>query len=228
MRSRSRWLRAFARSQRGTSYALPYVLVVPFYLAFVLAVFEMGFLLIAKIGTQTAAHAAARSAAVWHSAPAEKLPELRPKQAAWMALAAYAGGRQRELDAAGPVPPEARESARSYADAVRRYTDGGHGAGAAPPVDFFERKFLNAAARTTVTVAALAPGDPHGPLRVTVTYRAPLYVPVVSRFLDADGRAPFERPVTVVVVVPNEAPETVSGTIGIDTDPTRLPPGGAR
>lgn len=107
MRSRSRWLRAFARSQRGTSYALPYVLVVPFYLAFVLAVFEMGFLLIAKIGTQTAAHAAARSAAVWHSAPAEKLPELRPKQAAWMALAAYAGGRQRELDAAGPVPPEA-------------------------------------------------------------------------------------------------------------------------
>ncbi len=64
-------------------------------------------------------------------------------------------------------------------------------------------------------VEALAPADPHGPLRVTVTFRAPLYFPVASRLLDPDGRAPFEYPLTATVTLPNEAPETESGTTGI-------------
>ncbi len=76
-------LRALARSRRGASYALPVVLVVPLYLAVLLAAFELGLVLLAGVGTRYAAFAAARSAAVWHSHPSAELAALRPRQAAW-------------------------------------------------------------------------------------------------------------------------------------------------
>src|SRR5262245_15070962 len=157
--------------------------------------------MLAGLGTHYAAHAAARSAAVWHDSGPDAEADLRPRQAAWAGLAPFAGGSKRELDLAGPVPSEAAISAPDYVAAVRRYA-GGRASGTA------ERKFLNAAARTTVKVERLDTAGPRPMVRATVTFRAPLTCPVISRFMDPDGSAPFEYPITSVVTLPAEVPET--------------------
>lgn len=195
------------RSRRGTSYTLPVVLVVPVYLAILLTLFELGFVLLAGVGLRYAAFCAARSAAVWQSHPSADLAALRPRQAAWAAVAPFLGARPREIAAAGPVPADAPAFAREHAAYLSRTTTAEHGPGAAPPAEFLERQLLHAAARTDVRVEALAPADPHGLLRVTVVVRVPLVFPVASRLLDPDGRAPFEVPMTATVTLPNEAPE---------------------
>src|SRR5215468_4394074 len=64
-RARRPDLARLARDEEGVSYSLPFTILVPFYLFFVIAVFEIGFVLLAKIGTKYAAHAGARSATVW-------------------------------------------------------------------------------------------------------------------------------------------------------------------
>jgi hypothetical protein len=76
-----------------------------------------------------------------------------------------------------------------------------------------ERKYLSAAARTTVELTAGT--GPHDRLTVTVKVRAPLYIPFVSRFLDPDLSAPFEYPLEATVTLPNNAPVSKDGTLGI-------------
>lgn len=214
-----RRLRALARGRRGASYALPMVLVTPVYLGFVLTIFEVGFLMLAGLGTRYAAHAAARSAAVWCDAGADAEAALRPRQAAWAALTPYVSGSRRAFAAAGPAPPEAVAAAPQYAAAVQRYV-----AGRAVGTDTSERRFLTAAARTAVTVEPVPGPGPRRMLRVTVTFRAPLWCPVVSRFMDPDHRPPFEYPVTAVATIPCEAPETGGRGLGIGYTPVRPSP----
>jgi Flp pilus assembly protein TadG len=215
------------RRTRGASYSLPFVLVVPLYLTVMLTAVEAGFLLLARIGTQYAAHAAARSAVVWRSASPAELREDRVRQSAAQALAPFVGGRQRELDSAGPVPPWGHDFATDFADAVRRFeapaaaadpcTPRPYQRSRTPPeADFLRRKFLCAAARTSVEVVATDPADPRTALTVTVRFRAPLYVPVVSRFLDPDGSPPFEYPMSATVTLPADGAMTATGTVGID------------
>lgn len=222
-----RTIRRFATRTRGTSYSLPFVMIVPLYLIVILTTIEVGFLFLARIGTQYAAHAAARSAVVWRSAqPAERRDE-RVYQSAALALAPFVGGRQRELDSAGPPPAWAAEFATDFSDAVRRFEAPAASADPCirrpyqrsrtpPDADFLRRKFLIAAARTTVTVTPADPNDPRTALTVTVNFRAPLYLPVVSRFLDPDGSPPFEYPVTATVTLPADGPTTKDGIVGID------------
>ena len=83
-----------------------------------------------------------------------------------------------------------------------------------PDLDFLKRKFLSTWGRTTVERKPPT-GDPHGPLTLTVKVRAPLYLPVVSRFLDPDLSAPFEYPLEATVTLPNDAPLSKDGTLGI-------------
>jgi len=117
-----RVVRAFVRRTRGASYALPAVLVVPVYLAILAVVFELAFLLLAGLGTAYSAHAAARSAAAWQSIGPAEAAAVRPRQAAWAALAPFLIDRQHSLDTAGPVPREAATSARRHRTAAARTT----------------------------------------------------------------------------------------------------------
>lgn len=223
----ARVLRRLARRTRGASYSLPFVMIVPLYLTVVLTAIEIGFLLLAQIGTQYAAHAAARSAVVWRSAKPAELREERSRQAAAMALAPFIGGRQRELDAAGPVPPEAQEQAADFADAVQLFEAPAAAADplkkrpyerprTPPDADFLRRKYLSAAARTTVAITPEDEANPRTPVTVTVEFRAPLYLPLVSRFLDPDKSPPYEYPLTATVTLPADGPTTKDQTVGID------------
>jgi Flp pilus assembly protein TadG len=220
-------LRRLFRRQRGVSYSLSFVLVVPIFLTVMLFTVEAGLLLVTRLTVQYAAHQAARAAVVWQSAEPHELADERIKQAAVQSIAPGMGGRQRELDDAGPVPAEARKHATDWAEAVRRYQVPAVAAEPGlrrpysrpytpPAADFLERKYLSAWARTTVIRHPPATDHPHGPLTVTVKLRAPLYIPVVSRFLDGDGKPPFEYPLEATATLPNDAPVSDDGTLGID------------
>jgi Flp pilus assembly protein TadG len=220
-------LRRLAVRDRGVSYSLSVVLIVPLYLTIMITAVELSLLFLARLGTQYAAHAAARSAVVWLHAQPEELREERIRQAATMALAPYTGGRQREVNDAGPPPPWADQNATDFADAVRLFQAPAASAGitakrpydpsrSPPPADFLRRKFLSAAARTTVKVEVADATDPHTLVTVTVTFRSPLYFPVASRFLDPDRSAPFEYPLTATVTLPADGPKSKDGTLGIE------------
>jgi hypothetical protein len=218
-------LRRLVRRQRGVSYSLSFVLVVPLYLTIMVFTLEVGILMITRIGLQYAAHMAARSAVVWQSAEPESLRDDRIKLAAVQAIAPYVGGRQREVDDAGSISGDAYQHASDFASAVRRYQQKAVSAEPGlrrpytrsrtpPKADFLERKFLSAWGRTDVEVKASAQ-DPRGPLEVTVKLRAPLYMPIVSRFLDPDLSAPFEYPMQTTVTLPNDAPVSKDNKLGI-------------
>jgi hypothetical protein len=220
-------LRRIARRDRGVSYSLSVVMIVPLYMMVMICAFELALLMLARLGTQYAAHAAARAAVVWVDALPEELRDERIHQAAVMNIAPYTGGRQREVDDAGPPPAWAAEFATDFADAVRVFEAPAAQAGITatrpytpsrtpPDGGFLRRKFLSAAARTTVTVEPFDRTDPHAPIAVTVTFRAPLYFPVVSRFLDPDRSAPFEYPLTATVTLPADGPKSKDRTLGIE------------
>jgi len=203
------------RRQRGVSYPLGYVLIAPLYLTIMLFAVEAGFLLFTQLGTHYAAHMAARSAVVWRDAQPVELREDRVRQAAVKALAPFVGGRQRELDDAGPARPEAEEEATDFADAVRLFD-----ARATPPdAEFLRRKYLQTDARLTLTLdppLSARQTDPHAETTVTVEFRAPLYLPVVSRFLDRDGSAPYEFPLSATATLPADGPISRDRTVGIE------------
>lgn len=214
MPPRLRRLSARLVRRRGASYSLPLVLVAPLYLLFVLSVFEIGMLMLARIGAGYAAHAAARSAAVWEW---DEPGGPNPRLAAWAALAPFVGAGEGELAAAGPVPGEAAAAAADYADAFRGQLS----------ADAAGRKFRNAAARTRVSLERIDASGTPPTLRATVSFRAPLRLPGVSRFIDPDRRWPFEYTLSATVDIPMARPETPGGNLGIPYPVAGPRPGGS-
>ncbi len=222
-----RTTRRILRRTRGASYSLPFVLVVPLYLMLMIGAIEVAFLMLARIGTQYAAHAAARSAVVWRSARPANLRDERAHQSAAASLAAFVGGREKELETAGPVPAWAGPLGDDFATATQKFATPAAADDPAiprpyqrsrtpPDADFLRRKYQIAAARTKVEVKADDPNNPRTPLTVTVTFRAPLYMPIVSRFLDPDRSAPFEYPLSATVVMAADGAMTKDGQHTID------------
>jgi hypothetical protein len=199
--------KALACGEEGVSYTLPFVLLVPFYLFFVLIVFETAFLLLAKIGTMYAAHAGARSAVVWQSAQPEALRQPRVQQAVLTALAPFAVDNRAS---AGGTAAEAVEFANAY-------TAASSPGQAVPttlglPADYspqgLQNRYGSAADRTTIAID-WGTGKPNSDVSVTVTYSAPLHVPVVAAWL---GR---QYTMTSTATLPSEAPRSADGTLGI-------------
>jgi hypothetical protein len=184
---------------------LSLVLVAPLYVALILFIFEVGFLFLGRSGVGYAAYAAARSAAVWDwNDPGG----VHPRLAAWSALAPVAGASRNELSSAGAVPAEAVPASLDYAKLFD---------GSPVPVapDNLARKFQNAAARTQVTVERTSANGMGEQVRVTVTYRAALRFPGVSRFLSPNRQAPFDYPLSSTVTLPSARPKAETGTLGI-------------
>jgi hypothetical protein len=193
--------------EEGVSYTLPFVLLVPFYLFFVLIVFETAFVLLARIGTMYAAHAGARSAVVWQSAQPQSLRTPRVQQAVWTALAPFV--TDTSASARGGSP-EAVQFASAYAACAPPRQGGQSVLGL--PGDYAPQSLQNrygcATARSTVAIA-WGTGKPNSDVSVTVTYRAPLHVPIVAAWL---GR---QFTMTSTATLPSEAPRSADGTLGI-------------
>lgn len=220
-RVRAPRLRAVAGDESGASYSLGFVLVAPLYLCFLLVVYESTLLLVAKVGTMYAAHAAARSAVVWQTAEPARLRRDRTDQATFTAMAPFVSARPRDIklfripgsaykqsgEMAGVYALYSRAAAAAPAPVVRPYPRGN------APWDYVVRKYLNAASRTTYEIGgdARAPG---ADTTAVVRYRAPLYFPGVSRFL-ADGGPPYEYVIESKAVLPNETPTSADRRLGI-------------
>jgi hypothetical protein len=224
-RFRTPTLADVVRDEQGVSYSLSYVLVVPFYLFFFCMVYESSLLLLAKIGTLYSAHAGARSAAVWQSARPAELRQERVQQSVFTAMAPFVSARSRDLATARALPPgSAYYQAGEFVLAYQFYSRGGMNqpapadrgyARANAPAGYLFKKYLNAAARTTFEVGG-NPNEPGGPTTLTVTYRAPLLIPGVNRFLDPDGHWPYEMEVVSRATMPNETPVSADHSLGID------------
>lgn len=213
-----RWRRPcwaeLARGEEGVSYSLSYVMVFPFYLMFLCLVFETTWLLVAKVGTMYAAHAGARSAVVWSSAQPANLRTTRINQAVWTAMTPFVTGSPSWQN----LPSDAPLQAGEYVAAYKLYNTGNNDkyAQASPAIlAALATRYLTAATRTTWMPQQFDNVPANGPLTVTVTYRAPLHIPGVSKFLDPDGQLPYEYPITSSATLPSEAPANATKFLGI-------------
>jgi Flp pilus assembly protein TadG len=218
-------LASLHRDESGLSYSLSYVLVAPVYLAFLCMVFTASLLLLAKIGTMYAAHAGARSAVVWQSAQPTDLREERTQQAVFTAMAPFVSASARDLATARTAPPAAAgQQAAEFIAAYTFYSTGSKNlqpplrrpyTRQTPDAGYLLRKYMNAATRTTFRVGG-EPNRAGGPTTVTVTYRSPIYIPGVNRFLDRDGFWPYEMEITSAATLPSETPDTANRTLGFN------------
>lgn len=212
------------RDETGVSYSMSYILVAPIYLMFLCMVFTATLLLLAKIGTMYAAHAGARSAAVWQTAQPSNLRQERTEQAVLTAMAPFVSASSRDLLTAPSAPPP--NTARYTEEFIEGYTFYSRGSkNLEPPVrrpyarqqpdpGYLARKFLNTATRTTFRIGGET-NRPGGKTTVTVTYKSPLYIPGVNRFLDPDGAWPYAMDITSVAAIPSEVPVSANRTLGI-------------
>ena len=103
--------RRFFKNQSGASYALPYVLTFPIYLLLMAVLLQASLILLCKLGTISAANAAARTVTVWQSAyssdqeSAKGFAQFKAKRAAVMAMAPFANSSQRDFDKLFPLFP---------------------------------------------------------------------------------------------------------------------------
>jgi hypothetical protein len=222
--SGARWRDALAdaaRGEEGMSYAMPFVFVVPVFLVLVLGAYQVGMILFAKIGTMYAAHMGARSAVVWLPAGDPNMAQQRINQAVFTAMAPFTFGSS--SDKGNTADPAADD----YATAFLAYSAPSEGKGpplAAPglPTQFVQedlrQHYLSAASRTVVQATPPLP-TPEDQVTVTVTYRVPLILPVVSRIFADKATGPAEYTLTSSATLPSEAPKSVSGTLGIQYQP---------
>jgi hypothetical protein len=216
-----RW--AALTGESGASYSLGFVFVAPIYLFFLLMVYESSLLLVAKVGTMYAAHAAARSAVVWGTAEPASLRSDKIDQAAWTAMTPFVGARFRDLDFA-EIPNSAYLQSAELVAVYMLYSTGSAGQPAPAvrpyprsnaPADYLVRKYLNAASRTRYTITA-DDNTPNADTTVVLRYQAPLYFPGVSRFLASNNSWPYEYTIESRAVLPNETPVSADRRLGID------------
>ena len=100
-------VRKFHQSESGASYSLPYVLTFPLVILIMALFLQASLILIAKIGTIYAGHAATRSFIVWQSASAIEFndasmqvpfAEFCAKRAATIAMVPFASASPDHLD----------------------------------------------------------------------------------------------------------------------------------
>jgi Flp pilus assembly protein TadG len=206
--------------EQGASYTLSYVMVFPVYLLFVCLVVETSLLMLAKIGTLYAAHAGARSAAVWQWAQPTSARQTRIDQSVRTAMAPFAGFSNR---ISGAPPSGSVAQAAEYALALHTYAQAS--ADQSPPprpytrvtpsISRYTTQYLVAASRINHEVQRQGTGD-DTTIRCTVTYRAPLLIPGAAKILSPSGRAPWDYPITSIVTLPGEPPATPDEKPGID------------
>jgi hypothetical protein len=209
------------QDEEGASYTLAYVMVIPIYLLFLCLVVEASLLLIAKVGTLYAAHAGARSMVVWDSMPPTELRDERSRQAVFTAMAGFTSSSPRHLRFS--IPPKAFQQAAEFVLVYKMYSRASESQPGPrrpytrinPTARKLFQRYLVAASRTTIRYD-VDRSNPEGPIRCTVTYLAPLYIPGSARILDPDGSAPYDYPIVSIVTLPNEAPISADGTLGIE------------
>jgi hypothetical protein len=211
-RLRLRDLRRLARSEHGVSYTLTYVMVFPLYVFLVCLVVEATLILVVKMGTVYGAYAAARSRIVWQPAN-PSVADKKMHAAAVHAMTPFASSNPQHFKKIGATDQSAN-GARDYALAYNKY------ANKSRDPDYLIAKFSYAHKATHVHATPAAPNQPNSPITVKLTYRMPLHVPGVTRFLANNAQDDFPtRAITSSATIPNEAPDNPTRKLGIEYAP---------
>jgi Flp pilus assembly protein TadG len=207
---RRRSLRRLARGEHGAAYSLAYVLTFPLYVYLVALVVESSILLVVKAGTVYGAYAAARSAIVYRSQGVPRANE-KARLAAVNAMAPFASSSDLHADG---VDRSKQGAADDFARQARKFVQL---KGASP--GYLPAKYLYADKAVRVSVSKDDEKKPDGLVRVRLTYQAPTFVAGIGRIFgsrSAKGGAYYTVPIVTEVSLPDEAPRSESGKLGID------------
>jgi len=198
------------RQEEGTSYILGFVITVPIYLLLVLTILESTMLLMTKIATTYAAYGGCRSTVVWHQFD-DDLEVERARQSVVNCLAPLVLSGDQIGSRAGNAPPNTYSHAVEYVAALQKFSGD-----TLRHRKLFEH-YYRVAARTEIEREFVQKETLK--TTVSVSYRAPLMVPGVARFLDQDGQYPYERVISSQVSMTVEMPQSASRTLGINYEP---------
>lgn len=206
-----RWksVRDFCRDDEGASYALPYVMTLPFLLLIFCCALQGTFILIAKFGTIHAAYAAGRSAIVWQGADpnsnraSKDLADFHADRAAVLGMTPFAAGVKmapvsRMLMTTFPTRGgrDAYIKGRAFYDPMyRRYAKISTTAtpskviknpNALAKKSYINQKLLVAACCTNATIkGGKEVTSFNDDLEVQVTYKMPLQIPLGAPIFDS-------------------------------------------
>lgn len=217
---RVRWsnLQRLARDEDGAAYTLAYVMVIPLYVTFMCLAVETTLVILAKFGTNYAAFAAARAAAVHDTNQSSALAQEWAQRAAVQAFVPFANGTRAASQSAGgaeSVGPSGEEYLAAYTAYATKPAN----------PDYLRRKYADAAAHISCTVA-LAPYEPPvdeepwlHTCAATVDYRYTFHIPLVGRLLgQTDASGTFYHLVSTATL-DGEAPKNDDQSLGINYDP---------
>lgn len=199
-------------SEMGGSYSISLLMVLPLFVTLVAFFFECNQLMISNLGLNYAAYSAARSAAVWQpidekSSNGTTTLEERCRFAAARVLTPFSASNATMIPA-GQSPVQVRR-ASLIASAYQQATESDD-----RRAMYIAKKFYRAYSATSAKVQVAA--DPTNArsryATVSVTYRPPLLLPGMGRFLgerveDADGfGSNFVRTMKATYTLPVDAP----------------------
>lgn len=210
-RRRCQRSRMVPRGERGAAYTLSYVMVVPILAWLMCLIGESVVMMTAKLGTNYAAFAGARTAAVWSSATTWARVQEKSRDAAIQAFVPFASGVHAvsPLDAGKIGSVLARPKTAKFILANKEYSSESTSA------KYLTKKYVHSHLNVKLTLDG-PPGSWNAPIKATAEYRYPFQVPGIGRLLGKrglDGRYYFTLRSTVVL--PNEGPQNSSQTLGI-------------
>jgi hypothetical protein len=207
-RFRHRNLAAALQNESGASYSISILLLLPLYLVICLCFAETTLMLSTKLGTMYAAHAGARSLAVWDWVnPAVR--ENRLQQSVLTGLGTFVASGHELFSSAGTANWDPSQHIDDYHAALESLAQ------RSVDSERMQTHLERVAARTTIDWS-VPDRQPFADVTVQVTYRAPFLFYAVGRLFDPDGRPPFELPVPSIVTLTLERPVSDDGTLGID------------
>ena len=200
-------------------------------------------ILMTKMGSIYAAHAASRAAIVWRSSDPEDDDEsyenarFRATRAAVLAMTPYASSSPSHQQGLIPMQFVPRVHAMALADRLaylqlyKRLAERNANAATGEVTSYIIRdkdgiakdeyvlnKFDYALKATEVSFER-DPVEWNQDLAVTVTHRMPMLIPGAGRILGQSGRAFYARDIVSTVVLPAETPRSDSRTVGIPYTP---------
>ncbi len=247
-----RTMAQFSRDERGSSYALPYVMSVPFLLIIVCTALQGTLIIVAKIGTVNAAYAASRAAIVWQGAcpdsarDSRQVAEFYADRAAVVGMIPFAAGiKMRQVSAMLRTSLPTRGGVnvllkQSIYERVYRRLAGMHPSGATSPIirdpdaqtpsNYLRQKILVAAMLTDAEIVNRADvATFNQDVEVRVNYRMPLQVPFGAAAFNSDGLGAFfsstryySRTIRTTVKLPSEAANTSTGRLEVPYYPEEI------